>query len=387
MNIENQDKNKLSLFLTIVLGINIVVGAGIFTMPISLFKTAGASGLISIICASFCSLMIGLCFARTSYIISSGGGIYSYAEAWGGKFAGLIASIFYLSGLTVALGLLVKIVSNIISIYMIGIHNIHIGYFIIIFSFIATLFASSIARVGQIILFLLTIIPIFIICGICLTNFSTENLTPFFSNGMNGMLSGSTIVLFSLLGFEAISSMTRLVKNPEKNIPLATIATILITSILFIFFVYSIICGVKRDLLLSKQTLSEILLYAFPNLTWIVHFINFSIIITILGTIYSLKISLSELLISTIKNFTSNKVKLPEIFCILLLSFFMTLASRGFTNIDKTFSYVILLIIASYLMVILYLVIKPKNIYDRILSLFGIASICVFTVSAILQLI
>lgn len=385
MSTENQDK-KLSLFLTIILGINIVVGSGVFAMPISLFRTAGASGLLSIICASICSLLIGLCFARVSYLIPGEGGMYSYAEAWGGKFSGLFASLIYLSGLTIALGLLAKILSTIISIYMIGVLIDHIAYSIIIFSFIANLFASSIARAGQIILFLLTIIPIFIICGICLSNFSNINLTPFFANGINGMLSGSTIVLFSLLGFEAISSMTRLVKHPEKNIPIATILTIVLVSILYLFFVYSVICGTSKELLLSKTTLSEILLYAFPSLTWIVHFINFAMMITIFGTMYSLQISLSELLISTIKKFTNNRVNLPEIFCILTISLLMTLSLKSFTNIDKTFSYVSILVVLAYLMVVLYLLIKSKSLYDKIFSIFGIGAIGVLMTSAVLQL-
>jgi amino acid transporter len=384
MSQENQ--TNLSLFLAIILGINTVIGSGVFTMPLQLFKAAGPSGILSVIFASICVLMIGICFARIAYLEPEGG-FYSYVSAWGGKFTGVLASFSYLTGLTIALGLLAKIASGYISFYMIGVDVKYIGYFITVCSFIATLFASSVGRFVQILLFILTIIPLFAISFLCFKTFNINNFNPFITNGSYGIISAVPVVLFSFLGFEAISSMGRKVSNPTRNIPIATLLVIFISAIIYIFFVGSIIGAINKDLLLTKNTLAEVLLYSFNNLNWIVHFINISIIITIIGTVYSLMISLSELLNQTLKKASNDKISISETLSILLISIFMTLSMNLFTNIGKTFSYVCIFVVLAYLLTNIYLLISPRKNSDRILGLFGSIASGIMMIAAILQII
>ena len=264
-DLKEKETSKLSLFLAVVLGVNAVVGAGVFTMPIALFKLAGPGGIISVIIASICILFIGFGFARITSLIPETGGFYTYVSAWGGKKLGSIASFLYLSGLTIAMGLLARYVSNIIAIYMTSIDSVYIGYSIVICTFVATLFASSIARGGQTILFVLTILPILFIGFLCNKTISFDRLMPFFSNGISGVFAGLPVAVFSFLGFESISSMTRIIKNPQRNIPIATLLTIIIAALLYIFFVFSVISGIDSSLLLSKNLLSEVLLNSFSD--------------------------------------------------------------------------------------------------------------------------
>ncbi len=186
-----------SIPVTLCLGLNAVIGAGVFAMPITLIKTSGPAAIISIILASVCILIIGLVFARVSFLIPEKGGFYTYASSWGGKTTGLLASFSYLFGLTLAIGVLIKAASSIICIYTSGIDISYISYAIIIGIFIATLFASSVARVGQAILLILTILPLIIIGILCYGNFSIKNFHPFIENGIIGIFCGIPSVVFS----------------------------------------------------------------------------------------------------------------------------------------------------------------------------------------------
>jgi amino acid transporter len=387
MTKNESSKNKLSLSLAIILGINAVVGSGIFTMPITLFRHAGPAGILTVLLSAFFIILIGMALARVAFLIPEDGGFYTYVSSWGGPNLGITATFSYLIGLTIALGLISRIVATIISIYMVGIEITYISYFIAICVFIATLFAESMAKVGQIILFILTIIPILFITALCFKTISFDKLTPFFAHGVNGIFYGIPTVVFSFLGFEAISSMTRVIKNPQKNIPLATISIILIVSAIYSIFVSSIISSIDHNLILTKSTLSEILIYAYPKISWIVHFLNISIIITMLGTVYAMMLSLVELLSGSIKKITENRVNIPNTFCILFLSTLMTISMQYFSNIDKTFNWIALCVSVTYLLAILYLIIKPKSLYDSIIGILGIFSSMILIITAILQLI
>jgi amino acid transporter len=385
--IMEQQNKQYSLFFAIILGINAIIGAGVFAMPINLFRQAGPASLITIGFAAFCVLCIGLAFARIAFLIPEQGSFYTYVTAWSNKTVGAISSFSYIAGLSVALGLLCRYVSNIIAIYMTGVESHYIGYCVIVGIFIATLFASSLARVGQIILFLLTIIPLIVIGWLCAKGFSLHRFENFWSYGIKGIMQGVPSVLFSFLGFESIASMARVVRDPRKNIPIATILVIIISTIVYFCFVGIVIGSIDHQLLLSKSTLSQLLLYEFQDLQWIVHFINIAMIITILGTIYAMSIALTELFRSIVFKISNQKILVPETVTILGLSLIMVFSMKAFSDISRMFNWICLCIALSYFLVSMYLIVKPRNISDFILGLFSILATCIFMGAGIIQLI
>ena len=375
-----------SLWLGIALGLNSVIGAGIFTMPLSLIKVAGPGGIFSIIIAGICVLCMGLGFGRISIIHNGQGNFSSYVQSWGGNILGFLAPLSFILGLASAMGLLCRYICNIASIYMTSFDGNYIGYLILIGIFIATLFASSIARSGQIVLLALTIIPLIIIAGLCMQDFSFTRFTPLLKNGVIGIFEGIPVVLFSFLGFESIMSMTKFFKNPSREIPVATVCTILLTIIVYVTFVGLVIGGVPAEFLITKKTLSEALLFILPNAQWIVHFINASIIITILGTIYAITLALQQLLISSIETSSKGKFVISDNTSTLILMAIMLASFQWIKNMDKLFSIVGLAIAFTYFLCLLYLLIKPATWYDYVIGGFAVSSSLLFIIIAALQL-
>jgi basic amino acid/polyamine antiporter, APA family len=384
----NKQSGLYSTVLITILGINVVIGAGTFAMPIELVKYAGAGGILTIILAAICLLFVGLAIARVAFLIPEHGSFYSYVSAWGGKLLGVAAVFSYMLGLILCIGILVKYVSRIIAIYSTNTNIDHIGYFIVLGIFLGMLLSSSFAKTGNIVLFVMKIFPLIFIGLICASRFSFSNFTPFLGeSGFTGVFDGMSAVLFAFLGFESISAMSSKTKNPQRAIPIATLAIILSSTVIYVLFVSLIIGSVNREVLLSKNILSDVLLSVFPSFTWIVHLINFSMIVMILGSAYSISVCLNELFRSFIKKVSDGKHSISTTLSCTLICMFLIVAFKKITNIGTTFGYVAILVTIAYLLTMFYLIARPKNNSDLWIGAIGILSGLTLFGSAILQLI
>ena len=61
-----------------------------------------------------------------------------------------------------------------------------------------------------------------------------ENWTPFLPHGMSGVLSGTSAVFFSYIGFDAISTTAEECKNPQRDLPKAMFNSLIICTVLYI---------------------------------------------------------------------------------------------------------------------------------------------------------
>jgi APA family basic amino acid/polyamine antiporter len=61
----------------------------------------------------------------------------------------------------------------------------------------------------------------------------TENWKPFAPNGFSGVLTGASIVFFTYIGFDSVSTAAEECKNPQRDLPFGIIATLVICTILY----------------------------------------------------------------------------------------------------------------------------------------------------------
>ncbi len=61
-----------------------------------------------------------------------------------------------------------------------------------------------------------------------------ENWVPFAPHGMSAVLGASAIVFFSFVGFDALSSAAEETKNPQRDMPIGMIGSLLLCSVLYI---------------------------------------------------------------------------------------------------------------------------------------------------------
>ena len=113
-------KASLGLATATVIGVNAMIGAGIFTTPAIMASKAGPVGLlvyIGVIAAVWC---IAQSLAHVATIITQEGWFYSYGAFLGGHRLGVLAAGAYLVGLLIAMGLLTQMAGSYATIFVPG---------------------------------------------------------------------------------------------------------------------------------------------------------------------------------------------------------------------------------------------------------------------------
>lgn len=248
-----QLKKTLGVFDLILLGVGAIVGTGIFILPGTVAANyAGPAIILSFIIAAIICALAAMCFSEFSSSIPVTGSAYTYGYI---VFGELIA---WLIGWALLLeyGLAVAAVATGWSSYL---HSLLAGLHIIIpnaiseafnpakgtyvnipaiaivlaITFLLTLGIQESARFNKIMVFIkITVILLFIVVGVFYVK--PVNWRPFMPFGIGGVTSGAALVFFAFLGFDAVSSAAEEVKNPQRNMPIGIIGSLLICTLLYV---------------------------------------------------------------------------------------------------------------------------------------------------------
>ena len=81
---------------------------------------------------------------------------------------------------------------------------------------------------------LLKILAIFIFVGVAAHYVHPSNWHPFAPNGWPGILTGGSIIFFTYIGFDSVSTAAEECRNPQRDLPIGIILTLIICSVLYI---------------------------------------------------------------------------------------------------------------------------------------------------------
>jgi basic amino acid/polyamine antiporter, APA family len=84
------------------------------------------------------------------------------------------------------------------------------------------------------IMVLLKIVAILIFIGFAAQRIHPANWHPFAPNGWPGILTGGSIIFFTYIGFDSVSTAAEETKNPQRDLPIGIIATLVVCTILYI---------------------------------------------------------------------------------------------------------------------------------------------------------
>jgi len=71
------------------------------------------------------------------------------------------------------------------------------------------------------------------------------NWQPFLPNGVGGMMSGAAIVFFAFIGFDAVSTTAEETKNPQRDMPIGIIASLIICTLLYVLMA-AVLTGMRK---------------------------------------------------------------------------------------------------------------------------------------------
>jgi len=78
------------------------------------------------------------------------------------------------------------------------------------------------------------VVVLFIFVAIGFMWIKPENWTPFAPNGFAGISSGAAIIFFAFIGFDAVSTVAEETENPQRNMPIGIIASLVVCTVLYI---------------------------------------------------------------------------------------------------------------------------------------------------------
>ncbi|MGM0890571.1 MAG: amino acid permease [Bacillota bacterium] len=284
-------KKDLGAFDLIMLGIGAIIGTGIFVMTgIAAADHAGPALVLSFVLSGLACMFAALCYSEFASSVPVSGSAYTYGYAALGEMMawilgwalileyGLAASTVasgwsgYFQGLLSGFG--IHLPTVITSAYdpekgtLVDIPAILIT---VLITMLLTRGVKKSARFNTIIVLVkVTVVLLFIAVGVWYVE--PSNWTPFMPFGFSGVTAGAATIFFAYIGFDAVATAAEEVRNPQRNMPIGIIGSLIICTILYIV-VSAIMTGiVPYHLLNVKHPVTFVLEYIQQD--WIAGFVS-----------------------------------------------------------------------------------------------------------------
>lgn len=254
-------KREIRTVDLIGLGIGMVVGTAIFTLPgIVAAKYAGPAVIISFLVGAIGAGLSALAYGEMASVLPFAGSAFSWISILFGEFWGwivgwsllaeyFISVAFVASGWSVYMRAFLESLGVKIPKFINGGFNTSSGSVIDIFAVFAILLVAVILSKGvsqaskienTIVSVKLLVIILFVVIGI--TEVHVQNYTPFIPlhqagtsfGGVQGILAGASQIFIAYVGFDAIAANAAETKNPSKAVPIGLLGTLSIGTFLFV---------------------------------------------------------------------------------------------------------------------------------------------------------
>ncbi len=349
-------QSKISLAVATIVGMNAMIGAGIFTVPAALASNVGPAGIITYAFVIVAVWFLGSSLARLATLFPEEGSFYIYSKQWGGHVVGLIVAGAYLIGPLIAMGLLAQVAGGYLHDSLPFFSSFAWGVITLSILTLLNMVGVVLSEIGQMILICTTVFPLIATILLCLTKADFNNLQPFMPFGLNNIFSATKAVIFGFFGFECAASLFNIVEKPEKNVSRALTLAIALVGSLYMLFVISLVLAVPLHHFSITTPLSETLRVIFPENRWVITCIHMSILSAVLGTIHSMIWASSALFVSYFKQFKNKIITtllqqniINQRTMVLLVGFNIFLSFSFLKNINLFFSFTALFIIFAFI--------------------------------------
>ena len=275
-------EKTLGVWDLIMLGVGAIIGSGIFA--IVGVAAAGESGagpalIVSMVIAAIACVFSALCYTEFATMIPVAGGAYIYTYATLGEFMAWIVGwvlmleyaigfiavacawtnhfMQFIKGFSAVLPdcivnppqWLIGDYRSAVNCYTAqgidpnsvipcigGMHfciNLPAIIMVILSTMILVKGTKDSAKMAAIMVYVkIGVIALFVLAGMFFIR--PENWTPFAPNGFEGIFVGAFIIFFAYIGFDALATAAEECKNPQKDLPIGIIGSLIITTIVYV---------------------------------------------------------------------------------------------------------------------------------------------------------
>ena len=256
---------SLGAFQLTLLGIGAVIGTGIFVLTAEAAQKAGPAMMISFVIAGFVCAVAALCYSELAAMVPVSGSAYTYTYAvmgellawmvgwalileyavgasavavgWSGYFVGLLNSwgIHFPTALAVGptAGGVINLPAVVIAILITGL--------LILGTKESARFTSALVLVKVVALTVFVILTFPVLNG--------AHFEPFIPNGWGtyGVVGAAASIFFAYVGFDAVSTAAEETVNPQRNVPIGLIGSLLFCTIFYLLVAAGAIGAMGAD--------------------------------------------------------------------------------------------------------------------------------------------
>ncbi len=251
------------------LGIGAIIGTGIFVLTGQAAATyAGPAIVLSMILAGIASALAGLCYAEFASTVPIAGSAYTYGYATLGEFIAWIIGWdlileYALGAATVAVGWSGYMVSFLhdfgisfpatlsaapgTSVVLadggtaLAVFNLPAVIITVLVTILLVIGIQESASVNSaIVIVKVAVVLLVIAAGSMFVNtanwhpFIPENTGTFGQYGWSGIVRGAGVIFFAYIGFDAVSTAAQEAKNPQRDMPIGILGSLVICTVLYI---------------------------------------------------------------------------------------------------------------------------------------------------------
>jgi len=244
-------KKSLGSVDLVLLGIGCIIGTGIFVLTgVAAAKYAGPGIMLSFVLSGLACGFAALAYAELAAMIPVAGSAYTFAYASLGEIIAFIVGWALICEYTVgaaavaagwsgyAVGLL-KTAGIILPKAWTavpadgGILNVPAVLIVSFLTYLLVLGTKESAKLNKVLVFIkLGCVALFLL--LATPHVNPMNWEPFLPFGFGGVASGAAIVFFAYIGFDAVSTAAEECKNPNRDIPIGIVGSLLVCTVLYI---------------------------------------------------------------------------------------------------------------------------------------------------------
>jgi APA family basic amino acid/polyamine antiporter len=240
------ETHALGLPQATALIIGSIIGVGVFSLPSSL-ASYGPISIIAMAVTTVGALALAVLFAGMARRLPADGGPYAYARAAFGNGLGFMNAWSY--WITAWAGN-AAIVTGWVFYVETFVNEGHIKGWTIVIALLglwvpAAINLSGVKNIGavQVVTTIVKFIPLLIMSTVGLFFIESGNFHPFNVSGQNSLAAiggAMAICLFSYLGVEAASVAAAKVRDPDVNIPRATVLGTLVAAVVYLLSIFAV---------------------------------------------------------------------------------------------------------------------------------------------------
>lgn len=241
MNQTKHRERKLGFWSVVLLGINGVIGSGIFLLPNKAMDIIGPASLLVLLFDMCLVLAIEFCFAEAACLFKDNGGPYLYAKKAFGDFVGYEVGFLTWVNRIVAYSVAGVGFATALSGVVPGTDSPLMKDIIVTVIFgtlaVVNLLGIKLYEIIQNVATLAKLVPfaLFIGCGFFFID--PANFVPLFPHDSytpGSFGTAAVLLFFTFVGFESFSVAAGEMENPQKNLPRATLISIGVVSAIYV---------------------------------------------------------------------------------------------------------------------------------------------------------